>query len=148
LGFRRLVQATVLAALTFAILVSPAAASTHKSHSSKSHGSSHSSRSSKHRRGRKHGQQAIDASRAREIQTALIRERYLSGQPTGAWDSRTKEAMARYQADNGWQTKKIPDSRAIIKLGLGPSHADLLNPNTAAIAPVEPVKGGGNVPER
>jgi hypothetical protein len=28
--------------------------------------------------------------------------------------------MEKYQADNGWQTKLVPDSRAIIKLGLGP----------------------------
>ena len=31
--------------------------------------------------------------------------------------------MQRYQSDHGWQTKLIPDSRAIIKLGLGP-HTD------------------------
>lgn len=30
--------------------------------------------------------------------------------------------MARYQADHGWQSKVTPDSRALIKLGLGPSH--------------------------
>jgi hypothetical protein len=31
--------------------------------------------------------------------------------------------MQKFQADNGWQTKLMPDSRAIIKLGLGPSQA-------------------------
>ncbi len=31
-------------------------------------------------------------------------------------------AMQKLQADNGWQTKLVPDSRAIIKLGLGPAH--------------------------
>jgi len=30
--------------------------------------------------------------------------------------------MQKFQADNGWQTKLVPDSRAIIKLGLGPDH--------------------------
>ncbi len=30
--------------------------------------------------------------------------------------------MQKFQEDNGWQTKLIPDSRAIIKLGLGPSQ--------------------------
>ena len=29
--------------------------------------------------------------------------------------------MQKYQSDHGWQTKLIPDSRAIIKLGLGPN---------------------------
>jgi hypothetical protein len=31
--------------------------------------------------------------------------------------------MQKFQADNGWQTKLMPDSRAIIKLGLGPSSS-------------------------
>jgi hypothetical protein len=30
--------------------------------------------------------------------------------------------MQKFQSDNGWQTKLMPDSRAIIKLGLGPSQ--------------------------
>jgi hypothetical protein len=30
--------------------------------------------------------------------------------------------MQKFQEDNGWQTKLIPDSRAIIKLGLGPEQ--------------------------
>jgi peptidoglycan hydrolase-like protein with peptidoglycan-binding domain len=90
-------------------------------------------KTSKRRKARKgawkrHGQQKIDAARATEIQQALIREKYLDGAPTGAWDSRTEAAMARYQADNGWQSKITPDSRALIKLGLGPDHQnDLQN---------------------
>jgi hypothetical protein len=32
--------------------------------------------------------------------------------------------MQKFQADNGWQTKLMPDSRAIIKLGLGPSQSN------------------------
>jgi peptidoglycan hydrolase-like protein with peptidoglycan-binding domain len=91
---------------------------------------------------RHHGQQAIEASRVREIQAALIREHYLTGEANGVWDARTQGAMQRYQADNGWQTKKIPDSRAIIKLGLGPSHADLINPDTASLGLVTTGKGG------
>lgn len=63
----------------------------------------------------------MDASRATEIQTALIRKGYLSGAPTGVWDSATQTAMQKYQADHGWQTKLTPDARAIIKLGLGSS---------------------------
>ncbi len=67
------------------------------------------------------------------IQSALIREHYLSGEPTGVWDETSKEAMLRYQSANGWQTKITPDSRALIKLGLGPDHKGLLNPETANI---------------
>jgi len=80
-----------------------------------------------------HGQRGIDGERTREIQSALIQQHYLSGEPTGAWDQSTKDALTKYQADNGWQTKLTPDSRALIKLGLGPDHKGLLNPDTASI---------------
>lgn len=69
------------------------------------------------------GQRGIDPDRTREIQSALIRENYLTGEPSGQWDSETQSAMQRYQADHGWQTKLTPDSRALIKLGLGPNHS-------------------------
>lgn len=82
---------------------------------------------------KRHGQQDIKEDRAREIQTALIREHYLDGEATGEWDSRTQAAMQKFQADNGWQSKVLPDARALIKLGLGPDHTGLLNPETAAI---------------
>jgi hypothetical protein len=73
----------------------------------------------------------IDAQRAREIQEALIREHYLSGKPSGKWDTATQNALVRFQGDNGWQTKVVPDSRALIKLGLGPDQDHLLNPESA-----------------
>lgn len=82
---------------------------------------------------RRHGQQAIDSDRTREIQAALIREHYLDGEATGIMDQRTKEALTKFQNDNGWQTKIVPDSRALIKLGLGPSRDGLLNPDSAAL---------------
>ena len=70
-----------------------------------------------------HGQRTIDASRASEIQNALIRQKYLKGDPSGKWDVQTQAAMRQYQSDHGWQTKLTPDSRALISLGLGPNHA-------------------------
>jgi peptidoglycan hydrolase-like protein with peptidoglycan-binding domain len=76
-----------------------------------------------------HGQQQIQQDRAREIQEALIREHYLDGQPTGVWDAKTTEAMRHFQSDQGWQSKVVPDSRALIKLGLGPNHENDLNPD-------------------
>src|SRR5271168_630869 len=69
-----------------------------------------------------HGQRQIDPERAREIQSALIREHYLTGEPSGQWDAESQAAMSKFQADQGWQTKLTPDSRALIKLGLGPSQ--------------------------
>lgn len=83
------------------------------------------------------GQALPDSGRTREIQTALIREHYMNGTPNGSWDSQTRDAMTRYQKDHGWQTKMVPDSRALIKLGLGPSREGLLNPDTAALSPHE-----------
>ncbi len=116
-------------------------ASAHSSsHKSSSHGnSSHHKKTAK--TAKKHGQQAIDGDRARAIQEALIREHYMQGEPSGTWDAATQAAMQRYQADQGWQAKTTPDSRALIKLGLGPSHDHLLNPESAMTtspAPADP----------
>jgi peptidoglycan hydrolase-like protein with peptidoglycan-binding domain len=80
---------------------------------------------------RRRGQQKIDSQRALQIQQALLREHYLSGKPSGVWDNTTQAAMQKYQADNGWQSKTTPDSRALIKLGLGPDQGHLLNPESA-----------------
>jgi hypothetical protein len=77
------------------------------------------------------GQQKIDPQRAQEIQEALIREHYLSGTAAGTWNQSSEDAMRRYQADHGWQSKTVPDARALISLGLGPSHDHLLNPESA-----------------
>jgi hypothetical protein len=89
-------------------------------HSSKAH------HRSKSRKGawKHHGQQNIQPDRVLAIQQALIREKYLTGEPSGAWDARTQDAMSRYQAANGWQDKVTPDSRALIKLGLGPKYSE------------------------
>lgn len=80
---------------------------------------------------RNKGQQKPDVERTQAIQIALQREHYLSKEPSGVWDSDTQAAMERYQADHGWQSKSVPDSRALIKLGLGPGHEHLLNPESA-----------------
>ena len=44
-----------------------------------------------------HGQRVIDSDRASEIQTALIKQNYMSGSPSGQWDSQTQAAMQQYQ---------------------------------------------------
>lgn len=110
---------------------SPTASTTAHSKSKSSKG-----RKSRPRKGawKHHGQQTIQPERAREIQAALIRENYLTGEPSGLWDARTKDAMTRYQADHGWQTKVTPDSRALIKLGLGPNYTDNIFPKPASDA--------------
>jgi hypothetical protein len=116
---------------------SHASTSSHTTTSKSTHTSAHSTtgKSKKSRKsaskGHTHGQQKIDSKRTEEIQEALIREHYLEGKPTGVWNDATQQAMQKYQADNNWQSKTTPDARALIKLGLGPDHDHLLNPESA-----------------
>jgi Putative peptidoglycan binding domain len=110
-------------------------ASSSKKSSTKRHSSRRGKRSKKTASWRR-GQQRIDADRAREIQEALVREHYLPGKASGTWDAASQRAMEKFQADNGWQTKVVPDLRALIKLGLGPNHDHLLNPESAMTGPI------------
>jgi peptidoglycan hydrolase-like protein with peptidoglycan-binding domain len=111
----------------------PASHSVAKTHKVSHHGGK---RSRKPR-----GQQAIDGERCRQIQAALVREHYMSGAPSGKWDDSTQAAMRRFQADQGWQSKSIPDSRALIRMGLGPDHEHLLNPESAMVAEPQIMRG-------
>ena len=129
-----------------AIARNDAATSTSTSKAKKAHTSAASTKTrtatSKRRKksSRVRGQQKIDSQRVQSIQEALIREHYLRGEATGKWDQASEEAMRRYQADNGWQNKTVPDSRALIKLGLGPSKDHLLNPESAMTTVPDPPK--------
>jgi hypothetical protein len=107
---------------------------THKhstSTASKTHSTSSGKRSSRKKTAKTRGQQKIDSERAQAIQEALIREHYMSGEASGTWNQASEDAMRKYQADHGWQSKTVPDSRALISLGLGPSKDHLLNPESA-----------------
>jgi len=65
--------------------------------------------------------QGMSSERATEIQNALIQHGYLTGPASGVWDAQSIAAMQKLQSDSGWQSKITPDSRALIKLGLGPA---------------------------
>lgn len=118
-----------------------ATSKTAKSKSSTAPRTKTSSSKSKSRKGQKasykrvRGQQGIAPERATQIQQALIREHYLSGEPTGAWDAATVAAMQKYQADQGWQTKLSPDPRALKKLGLGPDYSSAINAKEGNFVP-------------
>ncbi len=73
-----------------------------------------------------------------EIQQALIREHYLSSDANGNWDATTQAAMQKYQTDHGWQSRLIPDSRALKQLGLGPDYSGAINAEGASFAPPAP----------
>lgn len=97
-------------------------------HAASSHAkSAHKISSHSRRSHRIHGQQAIDSERVTQIQQALIREHYLSGDANGEWNTTTQAAMQKYQADHGWQTRLLPDSRALKALGLGPDYSTAIN---------------------
>ena len=85
------------------------------------------------------GQQTIDSERVTQIQQALIREHYMTGDPTGTWDSTTVAAMQKFQSDQGWQTHLMPDSRAIKKLGLGPDYSSAINAKDSSFADPPPI---------
>ena len=85
-----------------------------------------------------HGQQAIEPARVTEIQQALIRQHYLDAEANGKWDATTEAAMQKYQADQGWQTKLMPDSRALKKLGLGPDYSGAINARNSSFGAPPP----------
>ncbi len=99
------------------------------SHSKTTHRISTHSRRRSHR---VHGQQAIAPERVTQIQQALIREHYLTGEADGEWNASTQAAMQKYQADHGWQTRLLPDSRALKALGLGPDYSTAINAKDVA----------------
>jgi hypothetical protein len=74
--------------------------------------------------------EGMEPERATEIQQALIKNGYMTGDPSGVWDSQSASAMQKFQGDNGWQTKITPDSRALIKLGLGPQQDAMVTATT------------------
>jgi hypothetical protein len=127
-------RAVLASLISTGLLAAPAVAS--RVHHTSTSSSAHRSRRlvAHHKSHRLHGQQTIDPERATEIQQALIRQHYLTGDPTGKWDPATVAAMQKYQGDQGWQTKLMPDSRAIKKLGLGPDYSNALNAKNSTFA--------------
>jgi peptidoglycan hydrolase-like protein with peptidoglycan-binding domain len=132
-------RANLVFVLSAALMASPAFATrTHRSTSSVHTRTTHKA-APKSQSHRLHGQQAIEPARVMEIQQALIREHYLTTEADGRWNANTEAAMQKYQADQGWQTKLMPDSRALQKLGLGPDYSTAINAKTSSFADPPPV---------
>src|ERR1700678_2936642 len=127
---RVILRASIAIVLAAGLTASPAMAS--RVHRAPTSGHKHHTPTTAAKTHKMHGQQAIDSDRVTAIQQALIREHYLSGAPSAKWDADTQAAMLKFQADQGWQTKITPDSRALIKLGLGPNHSDAINAGSGA----------------
>ncbi len=134
-------RASLALVFAAAAVVAPAFATpTHRStttaHSARrvhAHATSHKSSR------RVRGQQAIEPERVTEIQQALIREHYLNSDANGQWNSETQAAMQKFQSDQGWQTKIMPDSRALKKLGLGPDYSTAINAKGSTFADPPPI---------
>jgi peptidoglycan hydrolase-like protein with peptidoglycan-binding domain len=130
------IRAGIASVLLAALAISPAAASTtHKTTASGHSKNLHRKPARKKLR----GQQAIEPARVIEIQQALIREHYLATEADGRWDANTIAAMQKFQADHGWQTKLMPDSRALKTLGLGPDYSNAINAKNSSFADPPPV---------
>ncbi len=130
---RVILRASLVLAVAATVAVTPSFAS--RVHRAPTSGHSHAKRQAvpvAPKAKKTHGQQTIDSQRVTAIQQALIREHYLTAEPTAKWDSDTQAAMTKFQADQGWQTRLTPDSRALIKLGLGPDHSGAINASASA----------------
>ncbi|MDE3200739.1 MAG: peptidoglycan-binding protein [Acidobacteriota bacterium] len=130
-SFRSSLALTI--ALVLAAAPACAVAASSKKHSRTHHRTHHSRRSHRIR-----GQQEIQPERVTQIQQALANAHYLDEEPNGEWDASTKSAMQKYQSDNGWQTRLMPDARALVKLGLGPDYSDAINAKGSSFAAPPP----------
>ena len=134
-----LLSASLLAATAFATPTHKKTSTTHARTSTRHSAKGKTATTgAKSRKKKLHGQQAIDSARVTEIQQALIRQHSLTGEAHGQWDSATIAAMQKFQADQGWQTKLMPDSRAIKMLGLGPDYSDAINASGSSFAAPKP----------
>ncbi len=137
-------RASLTAVLFTALAASPAfATATRSTPVSGSHAKHHARKKAAPKL---RGQQGIDPARVLEIQQALIREHYLTGEASGKWDESTKAAMQKFQGDQGWQTKLMPDARALKKLGLGPDYSNAINVKNSSF--VAPPAAGTTPPEQ
>jgi len=135
--------ALVAAGLVFTVLPGSVAAQTTKKASSKA-STSHSTTSSKkkkkrHVARREPTQKAPTADRVTEIQTALQREGFYQGDPSGKWDAGTQDAMRRFQESRGLTGTGKLDAPSLQKLGLGSDIAGVSAPRQSSPAE-EPAK--------
>lgn len=66
--------------------------------------------------------------RTEEIQAALARGGYYSGEPNGKWDSRMSAALERFQTANGITPTGKLDALSLQKMGLGSNIAGVSAP--------------------
>ena len=137
----RTIRRVVLALLTAAVVLAPAAEGNTAQKARKTGASVRRVKAVagkaniRHRRGRRErGQKTPAPERIREIQEALAKDGSYSGAPTGKWDTATSEAMRRFQSAHGLNPTGKLEARSLQKLGLGSEVAGVA-------APMPPVTG-------
>ena len=147
---KQLVGCLVVVALGWCLQPSSSAAATPEKSSKKPVSKKTVSSSTTHKFGKRYAKRRTNfryrlanlkpsSDRITEIQEALIREGYLKQEATGKWDDSTRTAMRQYQQANGFATTGLPDSKSLMKLGLGP-HAlpEDADPSAAGRASISP----------
>jgi peptidoglycan hydrolase-like protein with peptidoglycan-binding domain len=88
-------------------------------------------------------QKAPTTDRVTEIQSALAREGYYKGDPSGKWDADTQDAMRRFQESRGLTGTGKLDAPSLQKLGLGSDIAGVSAPRQGLPAqePAKPATG-------
>jgi hypothetical protein len=71
---------------------------------------------------------APSAARTEEIQSALERGGFYSGDPSGKWDSNTQESLRRFQEAKGLPPTGKLDALSLQKMGLGSDVAGVSAP--------------------
>jgi peptidoglycan hydrolase-like protein with peptidoglycan-binding domain len=74
------------------------------------------------------GQKVPTTDRIQEIQSALAREGYYKGDPSGKWDEDTQDAMRRFQEEHNMSGSGKLDALSLQKLGLGSDIAGVSAP--------------------
>ena len=128
-------------------LARPVVAQTSTGHSAapvapKKTASSPRSKSQKKKPAASRRQTAPDPARISEIQTALAREGFYSGEPTGKWDASSIDAMKNFQQARGLQPTGKIEALSLQKLGLGSPVAGMAapDPQPPALPQTSPAK--------
>jgi hypothetical protein len=150
----------IVAALTFACVLSagviaPRASAGQASSSSTSSTASKTAVHKKkhHASKRQVSQKAPMPDRITEIQSALARKGYYQGDPNGRWDSNTIAAVQKFQSANGIDADGKLDAPTLQKLGLGSDIAGVSAPKPVAppsccsMAPATPPSSQSAGPE-
>jgi hypothetical protein len=77
---------------------------------------------------------APSVERTQQIQAALERGGYYSGDPTGKWDAGTQDSLRRFQSANGLPPTGKLDALSLQKMGLGSDVAGVSAPRAVTPA--------------